>query len=153
MRRFLGWGVLVLLVLALVAGTYFSGWLMAWRLGLPLERIGAFDYWRYLAAHADAPKHGPVIKSSGLVGFGVPLLALAALALAVLLRRKPSLYGEARFATMADLRSRKMLRAEDTALVVGKKTGSSSTSMGSSSPCWPRPHARARGWASSFPTC
>ena len=82
MRRFLGWGVLLLLV-ALVAGTYLSGWLMAWRLGLPLERIGAFDYWRYLAAYADAPKHGPVIKSSGLVGFGVPLLVLAALVLAV----------------------------------------------------------------------
>ena len=30
---------------------------------------------------------------------------------------------KARFATMADLRSRKMLRAEDTALVVGKKDG------------------------------
>ena len=86
MRRFLGWGVLLLLV-ALVAGTYLSGWLMAWRLGLPLERIGAFDYWRYLAAYADAPKHGPVIKSSGLVGFGVPLLALSALVLAVFLPR------------------------------------------------------------------
>lgn len=123
MRRFAGWGLLVLLAVALVAGTYLSGWLMAWRLGLPLEQISGFDYWRYLAAYADAPKHGAVIKSSGLVGFGVPVLALAALVLALLLRRKPSLYGEARFATMADLRARKMLRAEDTALVVGKKEG------------------------------
>ena len=43
MRRFLGWGVLVLLVLALVAGTYFSGWLMAWRLRLLMHRRSLRD--------------------------------------------------------------------------------------------------------------
>lgn len=123
MRRW-GWLLgLALLLAALAAGSWLSGLLMAWRLELPPSRIGVFDYWRYWAAYADSPRHGPVIRSSGFAGFAVPLLGLAALGLAVMFRRKPSLYGEARFATLGDLRARKMLKADDTALVVGKKDG------------------------------
>lgn len=123
MRRLVWWGFLVLLLAALGVGSYLSGQLMAWRLYLPLERVGWWDYWRYWSTYSDAPKVGRVIASSGLIGMGVPVLLVAGLALAVLLRKKPSLYGEARFASMADLRGRRMLKPDDTALVVGKKDG------------------------------
>lgn len=123
MRRAIWLLALVLLVAALAAGTYLSTYLMAWRLDLPLQQLGWMDYWRYWSAYAESPKFGRVIKSSGMIGFAVPVLLLGGLVLALLMRKKPSLYGEARFATLGDLRSRKMLKPEDTALVVGKKDG------------------------------
>jgi type IV secretion system protein VirD4 len=123
MRR-LGWLLaLTLLAAALLIGTYLSSLLLYWRLDLPLKQMGWFDYWRYWFSYSNAPRYGEVIKSSGVAGFGVPLLLLGGLALAVLMRKKPNLYGEARFATLGDLRTRKMLKADDTALVVGKKDG------------------------------
>lgn len=123
MRRWLWPLMLVLLVAALAAGTYLSSLLLYWRLDLPLRQMAWFDYWRYWSSYAAAPKYGAIIKSSGLMGFAVPLLMLGGLALAVLMRRKPNLYGEARFAHLGDLRERKMLKPDDTALVVGKKDG------------------------------
>ncbi|MGM9427105.1 type IV secretory system conjugative DNA transfer family protein [Hydrogenophaga sp. MI9] len=123
MRRAAWLLALVLLVVALATGTYLSTYLMAWWLDLPLQQLGWTDYWRYWSAYADAPRYGRVIKSSGMIGFAVPVLLLGGLALVLLMRKKPSLYGEARFATLGDLRSRKMLKPEDTALVVGKKDG------------------------------
>jgi type IV secretion system protein VirD4 len=123
MRRWLWPLLLVLLVAALAAGTYLSSLLLYWRLDLPTKQMAWFDYWRYWSSYADAPKYGAIIKSSGLAGFAVPLLMLGGLALAILMRRKPNLYGEARFANLGDLRERKMLKPDDTALVVGKKDG------------------------------
>ena len=123
MRRFAWTLAAVLLVAALVVGTYLSGLLLYWRLDLPLRQMGWWDYWRYWSSYADTPRHGALIKSSGLAGFALPLLALGGLALAILMRKKPNLYGEARFANLGDLRERKMLKPDDTALVVGKKDG------------------------------
>lgn len=123
MRRLAGVSVVVLLLGALAAGSFLSGQLMAWRLDLPLTQVGWWDFWRYWAAYASTPKVGPIIASSGLIGFAAPLLLLGGLALAVLLQRRPNLYGEARFATWADLRGHQMLKPDDTALVVGQKAG------------------------------
>ncbi len=122
--RQLKWLLALALLLAAVAGgTYLSSLLLYWRLKLPLDAMGWTDYWRYWMAYRESQQYGSVIKSSGLIGFAIPLLALAGLVLAILLRKKPNLYGEARFADLGDLRKRNMLKPDDTALVVGKKDG------------------------------
>ena len=115
--------LLVLLVVALGAGLYLSGMVLFWRIDQPLSRLGWLDYWRYWSAYAEVPAYSGKIKSSGAIGFGAPLLVFLGLCVLVLFRKKPNLYGEARFASAGDLRERNMLESEDTALVVGKKNG------------------------------
>ncbi|MCB2018862.1 MAG: type IV secretory system conjugative DNA transfer family protein, partial [Hydrogenophaga sp.] len=88
-----------------------------------LNKIAWFDYWRYWSAYSETATHGPVIRNSGLIGHAVPVLGTLAIALALLLRPKPNLYGEARFASTGELKGRGMLKPDDTALVVGKKDG------------------------------
>lgn len=117
------WFVVFSLVLALGLGTYLSGLILFWRLGLPLDQLGATTYARYWWAYHDHALQGHVIRSSGAVGYGVPALLAIGLAAAMLLRRKPNLYGNARFACLSDLRRHKMLSADDTAIVVGRKDG------------------------------
>jgi type IV secretion system protein VirD4 len=114
---------LVLLAAALFAGLYLSGLVLFWRLDMPWSRMQWLDYWRYWSAYSEVPAHAGVIRSSGVIGFTVPLLVLVALTALMLFRKKPNLYGEARFATAGDLRERHMLKPDDTALVVGKKDG------------------------------
>jgi len=114
---------LVVLAAALFAGLYLSGLVLFWRLDMPWSRMAWLDYWRYWSAYSDVPAHAGVIKSSGMIGFALPLLVLVGLTALMLFRKKPNLYGEARFATAGDLRERHMLKPEETALVVGKKDG------------------------------
>ena len=115
-------GALFLLIV-LLAGSYLSGLVLFFRLDVPLSKLGVLDFPRYWMAFGAAPSYRATLMSSGLGGFAVPVLAGLALVLKWLLVRKPNLYGEARFATMGDLRSRNMLKADDTALVVGRKNG------------------------------
>ena len=113
----------LLLVLVFLAGSYLSGVILFVRLDVPLSKLGLLDYVRYWVRFGEAASYRATIISSGLAGFALPVLAALALALKWLLTRKPNLYGEARFATLGDLRTRRMLKAEDTALVVGRKDG------------------------------
>lgn len=115
--------LLVVLVVALFAGLYLSGLVLFWRLDMPWSRMAWLDYGRYWWAYSEVPAHAGVIRSSGVIGFAVPLLVLVALTGLMLFRKKTNLYGEARFATAGDLRERHMLKPDDTALVVGKKDG------------------------------
>jgi len=113
----------VLLLVALAAGLYLSGMVLYWRIDQPVNRLGLLDYWRYWSAYANSPTHSAMVKTSGAIGFAVPLLVFLGLCVLVLFRKKPNLYGEVRFASTGDLRERNMLKSEDTALVVGKKDG------------------------------
>lgn len=117
------WFLAGLLAIAMVCGAYLSGLLLFWRLDMPLKQVALTSYVSYWLAHADHPIHGATVRSSGLIGFGFSLLVGMALVLAVLLHRRPNMYGDARFATLADLRGKNMLKPEDAALVVGKKDG------------------------------
>ncbi|MBA4263882.1 MAG: type VI secretion protein [Comamonadaceae bacterium] len=112
-----------LLLIAVVSGAYLSGLLLFWRLDMPLKQVSFNTYASYWLAHANHPLHGTNVRKSGLVGFGISLLIGAGLVLAVALHKRPNLYGEARFATLADLRGKDMLKPQETALVVGKKDG------------------------------
>lgn len=115
-------GVLVL-VLGLLVGAYVSGAVLFWRLGLSLASLDLTSYARYWWAYRDHALHGSVIRSSGLLGFGLPLLLALGAAGPAWLQRKGKLYGDARFACLRDLRKRNMLKPDDTAIVVGKKEG------------------------------
>ncbi|MDO8906039.1 type IV secretory system conjugative DNA transfer family protein [Hydrogenophaga sp.] len=117
------WFLAGLLVIAMACGAYLSGLLLFWRLDMPLKQVALTSYVSYWLAHADHPIHGATVRSSGLIGIGFSLLVGMALVLALVLHRRPNLYGDARFATLADLRGKNMLKPEDTALVVGKKDG------------------------------
>lgn len=123
MMRWRWWLALGLLIAALLVGTYLSSLLLFWQLEFPLAKAQWLDYWRYWWAYSDHPTYGAAIRRSGVGGFAVPLFLLGALVLLVLLRKKPNLYGDARFAHLGELRERKMLVPEDTAIVVGKKEG------------------------------
>lgn len=115
--------VVLLLVLVFFTGSYLSGMVLFLRLDVPLAKLGLLDFVRYWMTFGQAASYRTTILSSGVAGFALPLVAALALGLKWLLSRKPNLYGEARFATMGDLRSRNMLKPEDTALVVGRKDG------------------------------
>lgn len=111
------------LLLGVLAGSQLSAYLLLWRLKLPWTGVTPLTYLQYWSAHAVHPQFGSVVRSSGALGFGVVVLALALLALVLLFRRPQRLYGDARFASLSDLRGRHMLKPDDTALVVGCKGG------------------------------
>lgn len=111
------------LLLALLAGFYASGLLLLWRLDLPLEQANLLTYARYWWEHRAHAVFGATIRSSGWLGMGVPLGLFSGLFLVWALQKKTSLYGDARFADLGDLRRKKMLSPDHTALVVGKKNG------------------------------
>ncbi len=96
---------------------------MLWRLDLPTESLGLTTYARYWLAHGQSAAFGSTIRGSGMIGYGIPFLMFVAVALLVLFKRKQNIYGDARFATLADLKKKKMLDPDDTALVVGRKNG------------------------------
>jgi len=115
--------LLGVLCIGVVAAVQLSGYVLLWRLDLPWSGVTPLTYPQYWAAHAQHPQFGAVVRSSGLVGLGVVGLLALLMALVAFSRRPQRLYGEARFATLADLRGRRMLKPDDTALVVGRKDG------------------------------
>lgn len=123
MSKAKAWFLVLAAALGLLVGAYASGALLLWRLDLPLDQLGPASYVRYWWAYRDHALHGGVIRSSGLLGFGLPLLLVIALGAWAMLTRKRNLYGDARFADLGDLRKRKMLDPGETAIVVGKKDG------------------------------
>ncbi|MFV0679077.1 type IV secretory system conjugative DNA transfer family protein [Ottowia sp.] len=113
----------VALLMALALGAYLSGLLLFWRINLPLDQAGLFSYGQYALAYHAHPLVGTVIRTSGLIGFGFPVLLVVGVAVALWWHRPSNLYGAARFAGLGDLRQRQMLDAQDTAIVVGRKDG------------------------------
>lgn len=114
-----------LLVVALVAGDWSSGYLTHLFLGLRSEPTGLTTYYEYIRA-LNLPQVKPYvwkIEVAGLVGFVLPLI-LWCVALYFLMRKKaPSMHGDARFARASDLRERKMLSAAPNGILVGKYKG------------------------------
>ncbi|PPV06142.1 type IV secretory system conjugative DNA transfer family protein, partial [Xanthomonas axonopodis] len=114
----------ILLILALVAGLYLSGFmtLLLLKLQMPLKATTYMEYWRAL----DLPQVKPYvlrIKIAGIIGFVLPLLGWALLLVPMLKRKKQSLHGEASFATVADLKKAGMLDEKPESILVGKLNG------------------------------
>lgn len=117
--------VLVLLALALGGGSMFANTLMAHLLALPPQARTWNTWWQYLQA-AQLPQFASFagkIRLSVGVGFGLPLLAWLGALIPLLRRPRESLHGDARFATMADLRKAGLLRQTPQSILIGSYKG------------------------------
>ena len=138
-----------LLLLALLGGLYFSGFLAQalLKLSAPLQPTTYWDYFRALDLPQVRPYAGE-IKAAGAVGFGLPLLGYGVALFLILRARAKSLHGDARFATRADLA--RSGHAEEIPerhrdRQVRRRTGAARWPAVRRS--WPRPRAPARASA------
>ena len=95
----------ILLLLSLVAGSYLSGFILLQWLGLdktPLVLTTWFKYFNTLHLPRVAA-YSLQIKTSGIAGFGLPLLAYLFSLVPIWRTASPSLHGEARFSELSDL--------------------------------------------------
>ncbi|GAA0257669.1 type IV secretory system conjugative DNA transfer family protein [Rhodanobacter caeni] len=123
-RNKLGW-VLAGLLVALVAGWFFSGYLVLLLLGLRDTPLAWNTWWQYLQA-IDLPPFAPFalrIKLGGALGFGLPLLAWVGVLIPLLRTRSASLHGDARFATLSDLKQAGLLKQTPQSLLIGSYKG------------------------------
>jgi len=113
------------LALALLGGALFAGWLVLVMLKVGTESFAWDTYWRYWDA-LDLPayqRYAAQIHRAGYIGFGVPMALWLGL-LALLARTKPpSIHGDARFASSADLRKQGMFKPSENGIVIGKFGG------------------------------
>ncbi|HHX2530894.1 type IV secretory system conjugative DNA transfer family protein [Neisseria sp. P0001.S005] len=115
----------ILLLLSLVAGSYLSSFILLQWLGLdktPLVLTTWFKYFNTLHLPQVAA-YSLQIKTSGIAGFGLPLLAYLFSLVPIWRTASPSLHGEARFSGMSDLVKAGFFKQSDTSLVVGKYNG------------------------------
>lgn len=123
-KKKLGFALLVV-VLALGAGVYLSGFLVLLFLDLNTNAAGLGTYYAYIKA-IDLPQVAPYagrIRTAGYLGFGPPLFAGILLLVLILKPPKKSLHGNARFASAGDLARQGMFKESDTGLIVGKLNG------------------------------
>jgi len=113
-------------LLALLAGAYLSGFLALLFLGLDAGSAGPGTWLAYLR-HLDHPQVAPYawrIRTAGVIGFGLMLLAWAAvLVMLYRLRSHRNIHGRARFAGMLDLAGKGFLARRDDGIVVGSMNG------------------------------
>ncbi|MBB3179383.1 type IV secretory system conjugative DNA transfer family protein [Variovorax sp. Sphag1AA] len=112
----------LLLVVAVAAGAYLSGFITLLLLKLPVHSLAWHTYLDYARVldHPQVQPHVDRIKLAGMIGFGLSLtLWLMLLALAAR-AKAASLHGEARFATRSDLARSGMLKSTTNGILVGK---------------------------------
>lgn len=114
----------VLLLPAIIAGSYLSGWLVMLLLHVSVPLSG-LTYWSYLQA-LDIPAYQVYavrIKIAGSIGYGLPALAWLALLYVLLRTQKRAIHGNARFASRRDLGKSGMLNNDPSGILVGKYSG------------------------------
>src|SRR5690606_16287191 len=108
------------------AGAYLSGCLALLFLGLDAGTAGPTTWFAYLR-HLDHPQvslYAWRIRTAGAIGFGLVLLAWAAvLVMLYKLRSHRNIHGRARFAGMLDLAGKGLLAQSDDGIVVGSMNG------------------------------
>lgn len=122
-QKFVVAGTAVLLT-ALV-GYCLAGYLTLLLLGLDTGLFQWTTYYQYVQA-MDQPEVAPYltkIKAAGVVGFGLPLLALMGAMYFVLKPRRKSLHGDARFAGASDLARHGLFKKTGNGIVVGSFGG------------------------------
>jgi type IV secretion system protein VirD4 len=116
-----------LLLTAIVAGVFLSGWLTLWLLfgfkrQAPLEFT---TYWQYVHA-LQLPQVAPYsarIRIAGAIGFGLPALLWLVLLYPIFKPRQRSLHGDARFAKRGDIARAKLLEDDPFGIVLGRFDG------------------------------
>ncbi len=113
------------LALAVIAGAFASGWLVLFLLKLDTRTLvwnTYIGYWQALdlpAYHAYSQK----IQWAGYIGFGTPMLLWLVLLVLLVRTKAPSIHGDARFATGADLDRFGMFKPAADGILVGKFGG------------------------------
>ena len=113
-----------LLLVALVGGAFFSGWLV--RLLLKVEVPLSWNtYYQYVMALGlpDYQAYAGRIKAAGYIGFGIPVALWMVVFYFIARTHKPSMHGDARFAHGGDLRKAGMFKAQANGILVGKYRG------------------------------
>lgn len=115
----------VLGLFAALGGEYLAGYLTLWALKLDSVPLGVATYWEYFRA-LDLPQVAPYvlkIKLCGAFGFGVPLATWLCLLVSALRSKPESTHGDARFATMSDLKKAGLLKQTSQSILMGKYKG------------------------------
>ena len=106
-------GIIVLVsgLLVLVAGSYLAGLITVGLLkqSTPIGATTYYQYWRVIGDPVWAP-YATKIKSTGGVGFGLPLLLWLGMIYLMFRSRERSLYGKSRFARTGDLTKQDVLK-------------------------------------------
>ncbi|WP_254426727.1 type IV secretory system conjugative DNA transfer family protein [Rhodanobacter sp. C06] len=109
----------------MLGGLYLAGWLTLWLLNLKSSLLAWNTWWQYLQA-TNLPQYVPYagkIKLAGGFGFGLPLLAWLLLLIPLSRRKVESLHGDARFASLSDLRKAGLLTQSAQGILIGKYRG------------------------------
>lgn len=103
-------------------GLFVAGWLTLLFLKVDTDALTWRIYLDYLRV-LDQPAYRPYqqrIQWGGYLGGGVALLLWLGVLALLLRRRSPSLHGDARFATQADIAKLGLFKASDSGILVGK---------------------------------
>ncbi|MGL4767997.1 MAG: type IV secretory system conjugative DNA transfer family protein [Formosimonas sp.] len=116
---------IVLLLGALLAGSYLSAYILRAMLKLSNEAIGFKWYFNYVQQMNEARvlPFATKIKTAGFMGFGLALLPLLVMGFLALRKPPSSIHGDARFAHNGDLSKVNFFKPTETSIVVGKKDG------------------------------
>ncbi len=112
-------------VAVVLVGLYLSGYLTLVFLRLEPAMLRHDTWWTYVRV-IDLPQvqaHAGRIKAAGLLGFGAPLAAYAALLVVILKPAKVAIHGDARFASGGELARHGLFKASGNGIVVGKFNG------------------------------
>lgn len=115
----------ILGLIALVAGTYLSGYMTLLFLKLNTGLLEWHTYPDYLKA-LDLPQYRPYaskIKVGGYIGYGLPSLAYLGVMALILKPARRSMHGDARFASALDLQRKGMFKQASNGVVIGKFGG------------------------------
>lgn len=118
--------LLVLFVAMLVAGLYLSGYLLQMQLDLPKKTPLAWNTWLQYHDVIDRPEVRPYVKKiklTGVFGFGIPAVLWIGALVLLLMPKKQSLHGDARFANGGDLAKHGMFKPHANGIVIGKFGG------------------------------
>jgi len=113
-----------LLLVALVGGVFFSGWLVALLLKVEVP-LSWNTYYQYVSALDQPQVHAYAgrIKAAGYIGFGLPVMLWMVVFYFIARTHKPSMHGDARFAHGGDLRKAGMFKETPNGILVGKYKG------------------------------
>ncbi len=114
-----------LLMGAVAGGWFLSNYLILLLLGLRDTPLVWNTWWQYAQA-MNLPQVAPFttkIKLTGVMGFGLPLLAWAGLLIVLFKAKRESLHGDARFATLSDLKKAGLLKQTPQSILIGSCKG------------------------------
>ncbi len=108
-----------------IAALYLSGYVTQMILKLPNANLKWNTWIQYYQA-MDLPQYAPYVKKikiGGLIGFGVPFALWVGLVILMIISKRQSLHGDARFASGGELAGKDMFKPHKNGIVIGKFGG------------------------------